>query len=67
MFAASHPQISVVHQEMLVAIAPHVFLLETKAGLELSDKAKGVDLSFVNLDDAANSSPSATTLAKLGS
>ena len=61
-FAASHPQISVIYQEMLIALARCTFLLEIKASLEFSGKAKGMDLTFINLENVANSSPSATTL-----
>jgi hypothetical protein len=60
-FAASHPHISVIYQEMLNALARYKLLLEIKAGLEFSGKAKGMDLSFINLENVANSSPSATT------
>jgi hypothetical protein len=61
-FAASHPQISVIYQEIIIAVARYTFLLEIKAAVENSGKAKGMDLSFINLENVANSSPSATSL-----
>jgi hypothetical protein len=36
--------------------------LEIKTAVENSGKAKGMDLSFINLDNVANNSPSATSL-----
>ena len=39
-FAASHPQISVIYQDLLVAISRYTCLLEVKASVESSDKAK---------------------------
>jgi hypothetical protein len=56
-FAASHPQISVIYQELLIALACYTFLLEVEAFVEYSSKAKGMDLSFINLENVANSSP----------
>jgi hypothetical protein len=61
-FTASHPPISVIYQEILIAVACYTFLLEIKALVENSGKAKGIDLSFINLENVANSSPSATSL-----
>jgi hypothetical protein len=61
-FAASHPQISVIYQEMLISLARYTFLLEVKAVLDCSGKAKGMDMSFVTLENVSNSSPCATSL-----
>jgi hypothetical protein len=61
-FAASHPQISVIYQELLIALAHYTFLLEIKAVAENIGKAKGFHLSLINLENVANSSPSATSL-----
>ncbi len=61
-FAASHPQISVMYQELLISLARYTFLLEVKASVEYSGKAKGVDASFFNLDNVSNSSPCSTSL-----
>ena len=61
-FAASHPQISVMYQELLISLARYTFLLEVKASVEYSGKAKGVDVSFFNLDNVSNSSPCSTSL-----
>jgi hypothetical protein len=61
-FAASHPQISVIYQELLIALARYTFLLEVKAVVEYSNKARGMDMSFINLKSVANSSPCATSL-----
>jgi hypothetical protein len=61
-FAASHPQISVIYQELLVALACCTFLLEAKASVKYSGKAKEIDMSFMNLKDVANCSPCCTSL-----
>jgi hypothetical protein len=61
-FAASHPQISVMYQELLISLARYTFLLEVKASVEYSGKAKGIDVSFFNLDNVSNSSPCSTSL-----
>jgi hypothetical protein len=61
-FAASHPQISVIYQELFIALTHYTFLLEIKAVVENSGKAKGMDLSLIYLENVANSSPSATSL-----
>jgi hypothetical protein len=54
-FAASHPQISVMYQELLIALARYTFLLEMKASIQFSGKAKGIDVSFFNLENVSNS------------
>ena len=51
------PKISVMYQELLISLARYTFLLEVKASVEYSGKAKGVDVSFFNLDNVLNSSP----------
>jgi hypothetical protein len=61
-FAASHPQISVIYQELFIALARYTFLFEVKGALEYSGKAKGLDVSFVNLENVANCSPCCTSL-----
>ncbi len=43
-FAASHPQIWVIYQELLIALACYTFLLEVKASVEFSGKAKVIDV-----------------------
>ncbi len=63
-FAASHPQISVIYQELLIALARNTFLLEVKGAVEYSSKAKGVEVSFVTLENVANCSPCCTSLTK---
>jgi hypothetical protein len=62
LFVASHPQILVIYQELLIALAGYTFLSEVKASVEYSGKAKGVDMSFKNLKNVANSSPCCTSL-----
>jgi hypothetical protein len=47
---------------LLIALACYTFLLEVKAIIEYSGKAKGMDLSFINLENVANSSPGAMSL-----
>jgi hypothetical protein len=61
-FAASHPQISAVYQELLIALARYTFLLEIKACIENNGKAKVIDVSFMNLMNVANCSPCCTSL-----
>jgi hypothetical protein len=61
-FAASHPQILMIYQEMLISLARYTFLLEVKAVVEYSGKAKGMDMSFISLENVSNSSPCATSL-----
>ncbi len=63
-FAASHPQISVIYQELLIALARYTFLLEVKGAVEYSSKAKGLEVSFVTLENVANCSPCCTSLTK---
>ena len=53
-FAASHPQILVMYQELLIALARYTFLLEVKASIKFSGKGKGIDVSFFNLDNVSN-------------
>jgi hypothetical protein len=48
-FAASHPQISVMYQELLISLACYTFLLEVKASVQYSRKVTGMDVSFMNL------------------
>jgi hypothetical protein len=61
-FAARHSQISVIYQELLIALTCFTFLLEVKAVVEYGGKAKGMDFSFINLENFANSSPGLTSL-----
>jgi hypothetical protein len=61
-FTASHPQILVTYQELLISLARYTFLLEVKASVKYSGKAKGIDVSFFNLDNVSNSSPCSTSL-----
>jgi hypothetical protein len=61
-FAASHPQILVIYPELLIALARYTFLLEVKAYVEYSGKAKGIDMSFINLKNVANCSLCCTFL-----
>ena len=61
-FAASHPQISVMYQELLISLAHYTFLLEVKASVEYRGKAKGIDVSFFNLEHVSNSRPCSTFL-----
>jgi hypothetical protein len=56
-FAASHPQISVVYQELLIALARFTFLLEVKGKMK-----EAMDVSFMNLTNVANCSPCCTSL-----
>jgi hypothetical protein len=41
-FAASHPQILVIYQELLIALSRYTFLLEVTGCVEDSGKAKGI-------------------------
>jgi hypothetical protein len=62
-FAESHSQISIIYQELLIALACYIFLLEVKASaVEYSGKAKGIDASLMNLKSVANCSPCCTSL-----
>jgi hypothetical protein len=61
-FAASHPQISVIYQELLIPLARYAFLLEIKACIDNNGKSKIMDVSFMNLQNVANCSPCCTSL-----
>jgi hypothetical protein len=61
-FAASHPQILFIYQELLIALARYTFLLEIKACIDNNGKAKIMDVSFMNLKNVANCSPSCSSL-----
>jgi hypothetical protein len=60
-FAASHPQISVIYQELLIALGRYTFLLEVKASIDCG-KMQGMDVSYMNLKNVANCSPCCTSL-----
>ena len=57
-FAASHPQVSTVNQEILIALARYTFLLELKAQTEFLEDGNSVDFSWVQLEKVCTSAPS---------
>jgi hypothetical protein len=62
-FAASHPQVSVMHQEILIALARYTFLLEVQAQANCEkDRRKLLDFCWLKLEDVASCSPSALSL-----
>ncbi len=61
-FAASHPQVSVIHQEILISLARYTFLLEVKAQANCEKDGKNIDFSWLQLSSLANCSPSASSL-----
>jgi hypothetical protein len=65
-FAASHPQIAVIYQEMLIALSRYTFLLEIKAVVDCSGKAKGMDLSFFNSRECCKQQPLRDLTYQLG-
>jgi hypothetical protein len=63
-FAASHPQISTMHQEQIIALAQMSLLLEVKAVAENDSSLLGIDFSWLTLENVADSSPSSSALTK---
>jgi hypothetical protein len=62
-FAASHPQVSVMYQETLIALARYTFMLEVQAQANCEkDRRKLLDFCWLNLGNVASCSPSALTL-----
>ncbi len=62
-FAASHPQVSVIHQEVLIALARYTFLLEVQAQANCEkDRRKLLDFCWLKLENVASCSPSASSL-----
>ena len=61
-FAASHPQISTMHQEQIIALARMSLLLEVRAVAEDEYSWIGTDFSWLTLENVANSSPSPSAL-----
>jgi hypothetical protein len=62
-FAASHPQVSVMYQETLIALARYTFLLEVQAQANCEkDRRKLLDFCWLNLENVASCSPSASSL-----
>jgi hypothetical protein len=62
-FAASNPQVSVMHQEILIALARYTFLLEVQAQANCEkDRRKLLDFCWLKLENVASCSPSASSL-----
>jgi hypothetical protein len=61
-FAASHPQVSVIHQEILIALACYTFLLDVQAQASCEKDGKNIDFSWLQLTNLSNCSPSASSL-----
>jgi hypothetical protein len=64
-FVASHPQVSVMHQEILISLARYIFLLEVQeqANYEKDkDSRKQIDFAWLTLEKIASCSPSASSL-----
>jgi hypothetical protein len=61
-FAASHPQISTIYQEQIIALARFSLLLEVKAVVEYGDTSWQLDFRWLTLENVANSSPSCSAL-----
>jgi hypothetical protein len=62
-FAASHPQVSVMHQEVLIALDRYTFLLEVQAQANYEkDRRKLLDFYWLKLENVAGCSPSASSL-----
>jgi hypothetical protein len=62
-FAASHPQVSVMYQGTLIALARYTFLLEVQAqAICEKDRRKLLDFCWLNLENVASCSPSASSL-----
>jgi hypothetical protein len=51
-----------MYQELLISLACYTLVLEVKASVKYSREAKGIDVSFFNLDNVSNSSPCSTSL-----
>jgi hypothetical protein len=61
-FAVSHPQISTMHQEQIIALARMSLLLEVKAVAEDKYSWLGADFAWLTLENVANSSSSSSAL-----
>jgi hypothetical protein len=62
-FAASHPLVSVMYQEILMALAGYTFLLEVQAQANCEkDRRKLLDFCWLKLENVASSSSSALSL-----
>jgi hypothetical protein len=61
-FAASHPQISTMYQEQIIALARISLLLEVKAVVENDYSGPGIDFWWLTMENVANSSPSSSAL-----
>jgi hypothetical protein len=61
-FAASHPQISTMYQEQIIALARISLLLEVKAVVENDYSGPGIDFRWLTMENVANSSPSSSAL-----
>jgi hypothetical protein len=64
-FAASHPQVSVMHQEILISLARFTFLLEVEAQANYEkdkESRKQIDFSWLTQHKIASCSPSASSL-----
>jgi hypothetical protein len=62
-FTASHPQVSVMYQEILIALAQYTFLLEVQAQANCEkDRRKLLHFCWLKLENVASCSPSASSL-----
>jgi hypothetical protein len=64
-FMASHPQVSMMHQEILISLAQFTFLLEVEAQANYEkdkESRKQIDFSWLTLHKIASCSPSASSL-----
>jgi hypothetical protein len=64
-FVASHPQVSVMHQEILISLARYTFLLEVQAQPNYErdkDSKNQMDFAWLTLEKIASCSPSALSL-----
>jgi hypothetical protein len=63
-WSASHPQVATANQEQLLALGRYSLLLEIKAECEGLEGGEYVNLSWLTLENAANSSPSERSLRR---
>jgi hypothetical protein len=64
-FVASHPQVSVMHQQILISLARYTFLLEVQVQANYEkdkDSRKQIDFVWLTLEKIASCGPSASSL-----
>jgi hypothetical protein len=62
-FTTSHPQVLVIHQEILIALARYTFLLEVQAQANCEkDRRKLLDFYWLKLKNVASCSPSTSSI-----